>query len=87
MEHAYDEALQHGMKVARVQMDWPDVEPELGVYNKAELRECFAPPFEDGHATSLLLCSADSDALNYPRDLLAPDGRELADGMGRFQRP
>ena len=81
MDEAFQESLKNGMKVARVQMDWPDVEPTKGIYEKQELIERLQFYHSQELAIFLLLCTADTDALNYPKDLLAEEGESLARGM------
>lgn len=81
MDEAFEESLKNGMKVARVQMDWPDVEPTKGTYKKEELIERLQSYHSQGLAIYLLLCTADTDGFNYPRDLLAEEGTKLARNM------
>lgn len=81
IEDCWRQARQRGMQTARVQMDWTDVEPEAGVMLPGELAERLAEFEEQGMPVFLLLTSADSDALNYPADLLAEDGGRFAEGM------
>jgi len=81
MDGAFEESLRNGMKVTRIQMDWPDVEPTKGTYEKQELIERLQFPHSKGLAIYLLLCTADTDELNYPKDLLAKEGSKLAGNM------
>jgi len=81
MDEAFQESLKNGMKVVRVQMDWPDVEPGNGIYDKGELTERLLPYQKGGLAVFLLLCTADTGSLGYPQDLLSENGDKLARGM------
>ncbi len=81
MDEAFQESLKNGMKVARVQMDWPDVEPTQGTYKKEELTKRLQRYHTKGLALYLLLCTADTEGLNYPEDLLAKGGKTLAGNM------
>ncbi|MBD3185056.1 hypothetical protein GF312_22425 [Candidatus Poribacteria bacterium] len=81
MDEAFQESLDHGMKVARIQMDWPDVEPTKGIYKKQELIERLEFYHSKELAIFLLLCTADTDDLNYPEDLLDEEEGKLANDM------
>jgi hypothetical protein len=81
MDAAFREALQNGMKVARVQMDWPEVESTPGKFDQEKLVDRLRFAHDKGLAIYLLVCTADTDGLNYPKDLLAEGGKRLARNM------
>ncbi len=81
MDDAWRDARAAGMTTRRVQMDWPDVEPEEGMFLENELRERLELEGANEMPVFLLLSTADSDALNYPGDLLNEDGDGFAGGM------
>lgn len=81
MDQAFRDALQNGMRVARVQMDWPEVEPAAGKFDEGKLVERLRFAHDKGLAIFLLVCTADTDGLTYPGDLLAEGGNRLARNM------
>jgi hypothetical protein len=81
MDEAFEESLRNGMKVTRIQMDWPDVEPIKGKFDQQELIDRLKYPHSKGLAIFLLLCTADTGDLNYPKDLLTEGGDKLARNM------
>ncbi|MCK5845249.1 MAG: hypothetical protein KAG97_11110 [Victivallales bacterium] len=81
MDGAFAESVVNGMRVARIQMDWTDLEPTKGVYHRKKLAERLRFAHSKGLAIYLLLCSADTDSLNYPKDLLDKGGTRFAKGL------
>ena len=81
MDRAFGDALKDGMKVARVQLDWPDLESAPGHYDEAKLLERLRSARDNSLAVCLLVCTADTDGLTYPGDLLDKGGKRLAGGM------
>ena len=82
MDARWGELVDAGMEVARVFMDWRDLEPELGTYNKDLLEQRLLEYSEQGLAIYLSIVSVDSEGLVVPEDLMAGDeGYELAGGI------
>lgn len=81
MDEAFQESLQNGMKVARVEINWSDVEPTKGAYNKQELIDRLQFYHSRDLSIYLLLGTTDTYGLNYPRDLLTSEGDALANDM------
>ncbi|MEL6181383.1 MAG: hypothetical protein AAFS10_20665, partial [Myxococcota bacterium] len=80
------DALDAGMEVGRLQIDWADLETGPGQYNEAPLREGLARMKEDGLKPFVSIYAVDSEGLVIPADLFdenSPtqivDGRSLDD--------
>ncbi len=65
-----DEAYTKGMKIARMQVDWSDLEPSPGVYDLVDFTAELQANHAAGRETMLTLSSLDSDAYTIPEDLL-----------------
>lgn len=65
-----EEAYTKGMKIARIQVDWSELEPSRGIYDLTDLREELEANHAAGRETMLTLSSLDSDAYTIPEDLL-----------------
>ena len=81
MDSAFQMSLKSGMQIARVQLDWTHLEPTKGTYLKDELVERLQFYHSKKLAICLMLCTADTDSLNYPKDLLTKQGDKLANNM------
>ncbi|MFW5758056.1 MAG: hypothetical protein ACOCYO_05170 [Bacteroidota bacterium] len=62
----WEEAVQKGMKIARLQIDWPDLEPEKDNYNKELLRSMLLDHQQQGLQTFLLISVYDSEGIVVP---------------------
>lgn len=62
----WDEAIQKGMRVARLQIDWTDLEPEKDNYNKDLLRNSLQNHQQQGLQTFLLISVYDSEGIVVP---------------------
>jgi hypothetical protein len=72
----WDEAVQAGMSVSRLQIDWPDLEPSPNQYNKSVLEEDLIDMKNQGLQTFLLISAYDSEGPVVPSDL---DGIDFDD--------
>ncbi|MEL6845114.1 MAG: hypothetical protein AAFP02_18055, partial [Bacteroidota bacterium] len=69
IENRMAEARTAGMKIARVQVDWADLEPQPREYDFADLRAALEENQALGLETMLTLSTYDSDDLTIPEDL------------------
>jgi hypothetical protein len=58
------------MAVGRLQIDWPELEPQPGVYDQRVLKEALDEMQVQGFQTFLLISAFDSEGPVYPPDLL-----------------
>lgn len=65
------EALSKGMRIGRVQVDWVDLEPRAGVYQKADLEELLDRVSKDNLAPYLSVIGFDNEEFPLPSDLAA----------------
>jgi hypothetical protein len=85
------EALTKGMKIGRIQLDWVDLEPRAGTYEKDELRERLQLLADDNLAPFLSVIGIEGDEA-FPADLapriksgeLAFDSPEVIDRYARL---
>lgn len=70
------DAVDAGMKVGRLQIDWPELEPSPNVFNKAALEEKLKDYKNQNLQTFLLISAYDSDGPVVPVDL---EGRRFDD--------
>jgi hypothetical protein len=76
------DAMQAGMDVARIQVDWADLEPQPGVYDTAALEAELAAYDELGLQVMVTLSTIDSFEFTLPPDLEDPDDpRGLVGGL------
>ncbi|MEL7531823.1 MAG: hypothetical protein AAFN10_10970, partial [Bacteroidota bacterium] len=68
--HTQRNAILKGMKIARIQVDWSELEPRPGEYELSELEAQLQANHAAGRETMLTLSSLDSDAYTIPEDLL-----------------
>ncbi|WKN43150.1 hypothetical protein [Tunicatimonas pelagia] len=69
IEARWQEALQAGMSVGRLQIDWPELEPKAGVYDREALRKQLVDLENEGLQTFLLISVYDSDGPVVPEYL------------------
>ncbi|MFK8039586.1 MAG: hypothetical protein AB8B74_14945 [Crocinitomicaceae bacterium] len=62
----WNEALNAGMSVARLQIDWPSIETSEGVYDKEFFESRIKLAAEDGLATFVLISAYDSEGPDVP---------------------
>jgi len=62
----WDEAIEKGMRVARLQIDWTDLETEKDNYNKDLLRNSLQNHQQQGLQTFLLISVYDSEGIVVP---------------------
>jgi hypothetical protein len=80
-EHV-EKAVERGMKVGRVMVDWADLEPEKGEYELDELRDALNHNAELGLKSFVTIGMLDSEGLVIPSYLLDPDDEaRLKNGM------
>lgn len=65
-----DEAYAKGMRLARIQLDWSELEPSPNQYDLVELEAQLQANHAAGRETMLTLSTLDSDAYTIPEDLL-----------------
>ncbi|MFK7922849.1 MAG: hypothetical protein AB8H47_12870 [Bacteroidia bacterium] len=78
------EAQALGIRLARIQVDWSDLEPSPNQYALNELKDQLEANHAAGLETMLTLSSLDSDAITIPEDLL---GQAFNEGglLNRFK--
>jgi hypothetical protein len=69
IEDRWDEAVQAGMQIGRLQIDWPELEPQPGVYDKEALENRLKEYDEQNLQTFLLISAYDSEDPVVPSDL------------------
>ncbi|MEM9856752.1 MAG: hypothetical protein AAF843_05335 [Bacteroidota bacterium] len=65
----WSEAVSAGMRVGRLQIDWPELEPTPGNYDKNELQDRLEVLQDDGLQIFLLISAYDSEGPVVPDDL------------------
>ena len=70
----WDQAVEAGMTVGRVQIDWSGLEPAPGQYDATEFRDALAFAERGGMHVYVTLSTLDSEELTLPADLIGPDG-------------
>ncbi len=70
MDAGWQEAVDAGMSVARLQIDWPELEPSANSFNKAALESRLDEMKSQGLQTFLLISAYDSGEAVVPADLL-----------------
>ncbi|MDJ0641799.1 MAG: hypothetical protein QNJ15_03190 [Erythrobacter sp.] len=78
-EARYAEARAAGMTIGRIQIDWAELEPDRGAYDRQALEDAFADPLLAGLDIYVTLSTLDSDGLTFPAYLL--DGDNLRAGL------
>ncbi len=66
IEARWQEAIQAGMSVGRLQIDWPELEPEAGEYDKNALQNALEDQEDQGLQPFLLISAYDSDGPVVP---------------------
>lgn len=69
IEQRWSEAIEAGMSIGRVQVDWPELEPSEGTYDKDALEEKLSPLASQGLSIFLTLPAHDSEEPQIPGDL------------------
>ncbi|HKK87811.1 MAG TPA: hypothetical protein VJ917_03110 [Saprospiraceae bacterium] len=69
----WQEALNSGMSVGRLQIDWPELEPVPGIFNQTLLEEELSKMKNQGLQTFLLISAYDSEGPIIPADLQGKD--------------
>ena len=78
----WDDALDAGMDIGRLQVDWSELEPEPGVFALDELDQALQDLEDDGLQIMVTLSTIDSLEYTMPDDLVDPEQPlALADGM------
>jgi hypothetical protein len=70
MDAGWQEAIDAGMSVARLQIDWPELEPSPNTFDKAVLESRLDEMKSQGLQTFLLISAYDSGEAVVPADLL-----------------
>ena len=70
IDAGWQEAVGAGMSVARLQIDWPELEPSPNTFNKAALESRLDEMRSQGLQTFLLISAYDSGEAVVPEDLL-----------------
>jgi len=85
IQNRWDEALDKGMSIGRVQTDWVELEPQPNVFDKEALREKLEALSNKNLQVFLTLTAIDSDEAMPPSDLAGKpfDDAELID---RFKK-
>ena len=73
------DARDAGMSVARVQVDWSELEPAPGVYDEVALRESLDGAIASDAGLLFTLSTLDTGSLTIPADFL--DGADLRSGL------
>lgn len=82
MDARWSEAITTGMSVGRIQVDWSELEPQAGQYDKQFLDAALAAMQADGLQVFVLLSTIDSEGFTLPPDLVDPASSQLlANGM------
>ncbi len=85
IEVAWNEAIAAGMRTGRLQLDWPDIEPEKGVYDEAFVLEQMNRMQSDGLSIHLLVSAYDSEGLDVP-DYLSGRAIDDPEVISRFNQ-
>lgn len=78
IELKWNEAVNSGMRVGRLQIDWPDLEPSINEYNTDFLKEALENYQQQGLQTFLLISVYDSEGMVVPDYL---EGYTIGDEM------
>ncbi len=82
VEARIDEAVAAGMAIARVHLDWSELEPDLGTYALDVLQEDLSDAAARGLVPMLTLGFTDTSEYALPADLMDPeDPTQLAPGV------
>jgi hypothetical protein len=65
----WNEAINAGMPVGRLQIDWMELEPQPGIYNKTALKNKLSELNDQNLQTFLLISAYDSNGPELPTDL------------------
>lgn len=74
-------AIQQGMSIGRIQLDWAELEPTPSQYDRDALRQSLGASKYDNLSLMVLISTLDSDGFTLPADLLNADGTNLRDGL------
>ncbi|HHH42917.1 MAG TPA: hypothetical protein ENK49_02165 [Gammaproteobacteria bacterium] len=81
IDQELDTAYRKGMKIARVMVDWADLEPRPGKYDLDDLREALEENYEKGLYTLVTISVLDSEGMVAPGFLMdGEDSGRLRDG-------
>ncbi|MCW4255357.1 MAG: hypothetical protein N0C84_02700 [Candidatus Thiodiazotropha taylori] len=87
MQARWNDALNQGMDVARIQVDWADLEPQPNQYNTDLLLEELMEMQQSGLQAFVLLSTIDSEGYTLPQDLSDENsGTKLVNGI-QFDDP
>lgn len=82
MAARWAEALEAGMQVGRIQVDWAELEPAPGVFAESAILPQLEALQQDGLSAFVLLSTIDSEGYTLPPDLSdADDSTMLAEGL------
>jgi hypothetical protein len=87
MEDRWQEALNHGMDVGRIQVDWVDLEPQSNQFDKSYLEQKLTQMENDGLEPFVLLSAIDSEGYTLPNDLVDPNSNTLLTNDMQFDDP
>ncbi|MFO7830215.1 MAG: hypothetical protein R6V23_16455 [Bacteroidales bacterium] len=73
MAARWQDAINAGMTVSRLQIDWPELEPSPNAYDKARFEQRLMDMKAQGLQTFLLISAYDSDGPVVPYDLYGKD--------------
>ena len=73
MNARWDEAVNAGMQVGRIQLDWAELEPAPGEFDETALLEPLEDLESDGLKPFVVLSTIDSGSYTLPADLSDPD--------------
>ena len=77
----WEEAIDAGMSIGRIQIDWTELEPTPGVFDEVVLDEALESLTDRGLKPMLTLSTIDSEELTFPEDLMEEDHQSLVGGM------
>jgi hypothetical protein len=80
-DNARIDALNAGMSIGRVQLDWTALEPRAGVFDRVGLRESLAAAALNGQSIMVTVTTLDTGSVTLPVDLESPDGERLRNGL------
>ncbi|MES9972373.1 MAG: hypothetical protein ABW092_20260 [Candidatus Thiodiazotropha sp.] len=69
MQQKWDDAIDAGMQVARIQVDWSGLEPLPSQYDRSELEEKLIEMEDSGLQPFVLISTIDSEGYTIPEDL------------------
>jgi hypothetical protein len=73
LTESWRDAVQAGMSVGRLQIDWPELEPSPNTYRKDEFKQELSGMQDQGLQTFLLISAYDSEGPVVPSDLKGKD--------------